>query len=45
MEAINHWNLSRDRLKQHTTELDMDSQVLIPNDAEYYIFDERSKIH
>lgn len=40
MEAVNHWNFSRDRLKKLVTELNIGSQVLIPNDGERYIFTE-----
>ncbi|KRG10811.1 MBL fold metallo-hydrolase [Staphylococcus sp. NAM3COL9] len=42
MEAVNHWNLSRDSLKELTTELNMESQVLIPDDGDYYTFDKLS---
>jgi L-ascorbate metabolism protein UlaG (beta-lactamase superfamily) len=38
MEAVNHWNLSRDRLKRIVAELNIGSQVLVPNDGESYTF-------
>ncbi|MGK9044335.1 MBL fold metallo-hydrolase [Mammaliicoccus vitulinus] len=42
MEAVNHWNLSRDRLKELSTELNMDSQVLVPDDGDSYNFNKES---
>ncbi|PTK58292.1 hypothetical protein BUZ61_09955 [Staphylococcus nepalensis] len=36
MEAVTHWNLSRNRLKQFVNEKGLEDQVLIPNDGDSY---------
>lgn len=36
MEAINHWTLSREELKQFTDEKGISSNLLIPADGESY---------
>jgi len=38
MEAVNHWTLSKEELKQFASEKGMASQVLIPEDGESYTF-------
>lgn len=38
MEAVNHWTLSREELKQFTEEKGISSNVLIPDDGESYNF-------
>ncbi|MCM3162282.1 MBL fold metallo-hydrolase [Metabacillus litoralis] len=38
MEAVNHWGLSREELKQFSKEKDMTSNVLVPDDGESYLF-------
>lgn len=38
MEAVNHWTLSRKKLKGFTNEKGISSNVLIPNDGETYTF-------
>lgn len=38
IEAINHWTLSREELKQFTEEKGISSSVLIPDDGESYTF-------
>lgn len=38
MEAVNHWALSREELKNFAQEKGMDSTVLVPNDGESYSF-------
>ncbi|MEB7783757.1 MBL fold metallo-hydrolase [Mammaliicoccus sciuri] len=37
MEAVNHWNLSRNTLKQFLHEKELENQVFIPDDGESYI--------
>jgi L-ascorbate metabolism protein UlaG (beta-lactamase superfamily) len=36
MEAVTHWNLSRNRLKQFLNEKELENQVLIPDDGDSY---------
>lgn len=36
MEAVTHWNLSRNRLKQFLHEKELENQVLIPDDGDSY---------
>ena len=38
MEAVNHWALSRDELRNFINEKGMASNVLVPNDGESYSF-------
>lgn len=38
MEAVNHWNLSKNRLKEFAVEKNIDSQIFIPNDGDSYEF-------
>ncbi|MGW9019179.1 MBL fold metallo-hydrolase [Priestia megaterium] len=38
MEAVNHWGLSREELKDFMKEKEMDSRVLVPDDGESYTF-------
>ncbi|KRG10830.1 MBL fold metallo-hydrolase [Staphylococcus sp. NAM3COL9] len=38
MEAVNHWNLSRDYLKQFAQENQFSSQLKVPNDGDKYTF-------
>ncbi|RIN06444.1 MBL fold metallo-hydrolase [Staphylococcus sp. KG4-3] len=38
MEAVNHWNLSRNELKTFIKEKNIESQVLVPNDGDTYNF-------
>src|SRR5690606_7764713 len=38
MEAVNHWTLSREELKNFAQEKDMSSNVLVPNDGESFSF-------
>lgn len=38
MEAVNHWTLSREELKNFTKEKGISSNVLVPNDGESYSF-------
>lgn len=38
MEAVNHWTLSKEELKNFTEEKDISPNVLIPNDGESYKF-------
>lgn len=38
MEAVNHWTLSRDELRYFINEKGIDSNVLVPNDGDYYSF-------
>jgi L-ascorbate metabolism protein UlaG (beta-lactamase superfamily) len=38
MEAVNHWTLSREELKNFINEKEISSNVLIPNDGESYSF-------
>ncbi|WP_421535915.1 MBL fold metallo-hydrolase [Priestia sp. D3YE.R1] len=38
MEAVNHWGLSREELKDSMKEKEMDSRVLVPDDGESYTF-------
>jgi len=36
MEAVNHWTLSREDLKRFINEKGIMSNVLVPDDGEYY---------
>jgi L-ascorbate metabolism protein UlaG (beta-lactamase superfamily) len=38
MEAVNHWTLSREELKQFADEKGISSNVLVPDDGEAYTF-------
>jgi L-ascorbate metabolism protein UlaG (beta-lactamase superfamily) len=38
MEAVNHWTLSREELKNFINEKGMSSNVLVPDDGESYTF-------
>ncbi len=38
MEAVNHWTLSRDELKNFVEEQGFASKVLVPEDGESYSF-------
>ncbi|WP_449536288.1 MBL fold metallo-hydrolase [Ferdinandcohnia sp. Marseille-Q9671] len=38
MEAVNHWSLSREELKNYTKEKKIESNVLVPIDGESYTF-------
>ncbi|QQT23061.1 MBL fold metallo-hydrolase [Staphylococcus equorum] len=38
MEAVNHWNLSREYLKQFAKEKQFSSQLKVPNDGDKYTF-------
>lgn len=38
MEAVNHWNLSREELKNFCHEKDMETNVFVPNDGDSYTF-------
>lgn len=38
MEAVNHWTLSREELKNYSNEKGISSNVLVPNDGEFYSF-------
>ena len=38
MEAVNHWNLSREELNSFINEKEMSSTVLVPDDGESYTF-------
>lgn len=38
MEAVNHWNLSREELKSFASEKGISSNILVPNDGESYTF-------
>jgi L-ascorbate metabolism protein UlaG (beta-lactamase superfamily) len=38
MEAVNHWNLSREELKSFINEKEMSSAVLVPDDGQSYMF-------
>ena len=38
MEAVNHWTLSREELKNFAEEKGMSSNILVPNDGESYKF-------
>ena len=38
MEAVNHWNLSREDLRNFATEKGMSANVHVPNDGESYTF-------
>lgn len=38
MEAVNHWNLSREELNRFINEKEMSSTVLVPDDGESYTF-------
>jgi L-ascorbate metabolism protein UlaG (beta-lactamase superfamily) len=38
MEAVNHWTLSREELKNFANEKGISSNVLVPNDGESYSF-------
>ncbi|MDF2013178.1 MBL fold metallo-hydrolase [Priestia megaterium] len=38
MEAVNHWNLSREELKSFINEKEMSSAVLVPDDGQSYTF-------
>ncbi|WIK98759.1 MBL fold metallo-hydrolase (plasmid) [Bacillus bombysepticus] len=38
MEAVNHWTLSREELKNFINEKGISSNVLVPNDGESYTF-------
>lgn len=38
MEAVNHWTLSREELKQFADEQDMAANLVVPNDGESYTF-------
>ncbi|MEI2358980.1 MBL fold metallo-hydrolase [Priestia megaterium] len=38
MEAVNHWNLSREELNNFINEKEMSSVVLVPDDGESYTF-------
>lgn len=38
MEAVNHWTLSREELKNYLNEKGISSNVLVPNDGELYSF-------
>ncbi|MGH2317679.1 MBL fold metallo-hydrolase [Planococcus sp. SE5232] len=38
MEAVNHWNLSREELKNFAEEKGMSSNVLVPDDGKSYSF-------
>ncbi|MEE4569892.1 MBL fold metallo-hydrolase [Paenibacillus polymyxa] len=38
MEAVNHWNLSREELKSFANEKGISFNVLVPNDGESYSF-------
>ncbi|MFB3163500.1 MBL fold metallo-hydrolase [Neobacillus sp. 179-J 1A1 HS] len=38
MEAVNHWALSREELKQFANEKGISSNVLVPEDGEFYVF-------
>ncbi|MBE5103389.1 MBL fold metallo-hydrolase [Priestia aryabhattai] len=38
MEAVNHWNLSREELNSFINEKEMSSTVLVPDDGESYMF-------
>ncbi|WP_099157072.1 MBL fold metallo-hydrolase [Virgibacillus ndiopensis] len=38
MEAVNHWTLSRDELKNFANEKEFSSTVLVPDDGESYSF-------
>jgi len=38
MEAVNHWTLSREELKNFINEKEIASNVLVPNDGESYSF-------
>ncbi len=38
MEAVNHWTLSREELKQFNAEKGISSSIFVPNDGESYTF-------
>jgi len=38
MEAVNHWALSREELKNFSKEKGFSSHILVPEDGEYYTF-------
>lgn len=38
MEAVNHWTLSREELKNFANEKGISSNILVPNDGETYTF-------
>ncbi|MDT8862235.1 MBL fold metallo-hydrolase [Alkalihalobacillus sp. MEB130] len=38
MEAVNHWTLSREKLKSFANEKGISSNILVPNDGESYTF-------
>ncbi|MEK5040427.1 MBL fold metallo-hydrolase [Sporosarcina sp. FSL K6-3457] len=38
MEAVNHWTLSREELKDFSNEKGMSDNILVPNDGESYTF-------
>lgn len=38
MEAVNHWTLSREELKKYINEKGISSNVLVPNDGEFFSF-------
>lgn len=38
MEAVNHWNLSREDLKKFAVEKCIENNVIVPDDGDKYTF-------